>query len=94
MALGAQLPQPCVRLVVFGPGPLADTFERVEILDARHAEQARVEERLHVGQHDLAVRVVLDLFIGLVADAHRPHGAIAGQLFSIRSTRVASPPTP
>ena len=45
----------------------------------RHAEQPLVEERLDVGQDDLAIGVVLDLLIGLVADAHRPHAAIAGE---------------
>src|SRR3546814_3893944 len=32
---------------------------------------------LHIGKHDLAIGVVLHLLVRLVADAHRPHPAIA-----------------
>jgi len=77
---GAQLPQASVGLVVRLPRAVADQFEALKVLLAGHPEQPLVEECLHVRQDDLAVRVVLDLLVCLVADAHRAHAAIAGQV--------------
>ena len=76
---GAQLPQAGVRLVVDGEGALADPLQRLEVGEGRRPQQALVEEGLDVGEHDLAVDVVLDVLVGLVADPHRAHAAVAGQ---------------
>ena len=76
---GAELPQARVGLVIFLPGPLADLFQRREILGRRLAEQPFVEEGVGVGKDDLPVGVVLDLGVGGVADPHRPHAPIAGE---------------
>src|SRR3546814_10166566 len=68
-------------LVVHRPCDLADAFEAFEIALVGHAEQLLVEKALHRRQHDLAVSVVLDLLIGGVADPHRSHAAITGEMF-------------
>src|SRR3546814_6873548 len=68
-------------LVVHRPCDLADAFEAFEIALVGHAEQSLVEKALHRRQHDLAVSVVLDLLIGGVADPHRSHAAITGEMF-------------
>src|SRR3546814_3086892 len=74
---GAQFPDPGIGLVVGFPRALTDRLERFEIGRSRDAQQPLVEERLHIGKHDLAIGVVLHLLVRLVADAHRPHPAIA-----------------
>ena len=76
MAFGAQLPQPGVGLVELLPCALADRLECFEILDPADPQQAMIEKSLRVRQDDLPISVVLDLLIGLVADAHRAHPAI------------------
>ena len=43
------------------------------------ARQARIEEYLGAGQYHRAVAVVLHLPVGIVANAYRPHAAIASK---------------
>ena len=58
---------------------LAHRFQRVEVVLSRRSKQTFVEEGLGVGKDDLAISVVLDLAVGVVAHAYRAHAAIAGQ---------------
>lgn len=76
----AELPETGVGLVVHLVGAVADTLKGLEILSVRRPQQAFVEEGLHGGQDNLSVHVVLQMLVGLVADAHRSHAAIAGQV--------------
>src|SRR3546814_3092993 len=55
---GAQFPDPGIGLVVGFPRALTDRLERFEIGRSRDAQQPLVEERLHIGKHDLAIGVV------------------------------------
>jgi len=73
---GAQLPHAGVGLIVEAPGLLAHAFELGEVAQVGAPEQAMVEERLRRAQHDVAVDVVLEVLVRLVADAHRTHAAI------------------
>jgi hypothetical protein len=75
----AQLPQPGVGLVEFFRRAFAQGFQLVEQRRVAAPRQALVEEDVGGGQHRRAIDVVLDLLIGLVADAHRAHAAVAGQ---------------
>ena len=76
----AQLPDAGIGLVVELEGPLADEFELGEIRRAGRHEQPLVEERRRRRQDQVAVGVVLEMLVGLIADPHRPHAAIAGQV--------------
>ena len=73
----AELPEAGVGLVVQLEGPVADPFQGLEILDRRGAKQPLVEEGLHGRKHDLAEDIILHVLVGLVADPHRPHAAVA-----------------
>ncbi len=70
-------------------------FERGEVARVGATEQAMVEERLRRAENDVAVDVVLEVLVGLVADAHRTHAAVARPA-SARSlsVRVCSRPMP
>jgi hypothetical protein len=76
---GAQLPKTGIGVVVQLPGAFADFLQGVEVLDARRAKEPPVEEGLGAGQHDLAIGIVLDLLVGLIAHPDRAHAAIARQ---------------
>src|SRR5947207_532284 len=76
---GAQLPYPCIGLGVKLECLLADPFELREIVAARRAQKTLVEESLRRGQHRMAIGVVLDMLVRLVADAHRAGPAVAWQ---------------
>jgi hypothetical protein len=74
-------------------GALAERFEAVEQRLVAAAHQALVEEDVGGGQDGRAVDVVLHLPIGLVADAHRPHAAVAGQGVDDRAPRASARPS-
>ena len=74
---GAELPQSRVRLVVHGEGAVADLFQGVEVVDRARPQHPLVEEGLNQRQDDLAIDVVLQMLVRLIADAHRLHPAIA-----------------
>jgi len=75
----AQLPKAGVGLVVAAPGLLAEGFETMEQGFVAAPRQAPVEKDVGRREDDGAIDVMLHLAIGQVADAHRPHAAIAGQ---------------
>ena len=80
MGAAAIFPDPGIRRVVDGKGALADNLEMLELQPAGAGLQPVVEKGLRRAQDDMAVDVVLDVLGGLVAEAHRPHAAIAGQV--------------
>ena len=43
-------------------------------------QETLIEERLRRSQYHAPVYVVLEVLVGLVAHAHRPHAAISGEL--------------
>jgi hypothetical protein len=52
-------------------------------------QQAVVVKGLRRAQHDVAVHVVLEVLLRLVAHAHRAHAAVAGQVSRIDSGSFA-----
>ena len=76
----AQLPHAGVRLVVELEGLLAGKLQLLEVVRAGGREQALVEKGLRGAEHQIAIGVVLEMLIGLVADADRAVAAIALQL--------------
>ena len=74
-----QFPQAGIGLVEAAHGLFAERLQTPEQALVAAPRQALVEEDVRGGQDRRAVDVVLDLPIGLVADAHRPHAAVAGQ---------------
>ncbi|MNS82515.1 hypothetical protein D3C72_1162620 [compost metagenome] len=60
-----------------GEGAIADLLERVEVLDGAGPQHPLVKEGLDQRQDDLAIDVVLQMLVRLIADAHRLHAAIA-----------------
>src|SRR5690606_38437848 len=76
---GSELPQAGIGLIVLLPGALADALQCLEVLASSHAEEPLIKEGLDVAKNDLAVGIVLDLLIGLVADPNRPHATIPGK---------------
>src|SRR5678815_3507150 len=78
-AARAQLPDPRVGLVVQRERALTQPFQAQEIVDARRMQQSAIEECLRGREDSVAVDVVLSVLVSLVADADRPHAAIAGQ---------------
>src|SRR5690606_27470970 len=76
---GSELPQAGIRLTVGLPGAHADAHQCPEVLAPSQAEEPLIKEGLDAAKHDLAVGIVLDLLIGLVADPNRPHATIPGK---------------
>lgn len=76
---GAQFPRAGVRFVEQAERALAHLFQGDEIIVSGWPQQAIVEEGLDVTEHDLAVDVMLDVFVSLIADPDGPHAAIARQ---------------
>ena len=75
----AKLPQSCVWL---RPAPrrfVAQLLKLVKQAGVREARETFIEKALRHRQNHAAIAIVLDLVIGAIADAHRPHAAIAGQ---------------
>jgi hypothetical protein len=58
---------------------VAERFEALEQRDVAATLEPLVEERMRDREHHRAVHVVLRLLVGEVADAYRPHPAVAGQ---------------
>ena len=75
----AQFPQPGIRLVVAAYRLLSQMFETVKQRFIAAPGQALVEEDVGGGKNGRTVDVVLHLAVGQIADAHRPHAAIACQ---------------
>jgi hypothetical protein len=90
----AQLPQAGVGLVEIQRRALAERFELAEQRFVAASGQALVEEDVRRGEDRRAVDVVLHLGIGLVADAHRAHAAIAGQGRRLAFVERARPSMP
>jgi hypothetical protein len=85
---GAQLPDAGVGLVVQRQAARPRSSGKVGL--SPRTEQAVVVEGLRRTQHDVAVDVVLKMFLRLVAHAHRAHAAVA--LGVARSIPAASVP--
>jgi hypothetical protein len=75
----AKLPRTGVGLESRQSGAFAQGFQAVEERRVARAGQPPIEEHLRHGEDDAAVGVVLDLLLGEIADAHRPHAAVSGQ---------------
>src|SRR4029450_6989614 len=73
-------PWPCTRLERREGGALAQPFESLEERDVARSRKALVEEHLRRRENEAAVGVLLPLLLGLIADAHRTHAAIAGEI--------------
>ncbi len=69
----AEFPRPGIRLVVEAEGALAQPREFAEQPLVAGVHQPLVEEQLRQRQDHRAIHVVLQLFGGLVAHAHRAH---------------------
>ncbi|MNT26404.1 hypothetical protein D3C72_1619750 [compost metagenome] len=76
----AQLPHARVRFRVQFEGLVAHGFQRGELGFSAPVEQAMVEESLRRAQDDVAIDVVLEMFLRLVADAHGTIAPVAGQV--------------
>ena len=76
----AQLPHAGIGLVVQQPGLLAHRLESGEVGGVGAAKEAVVVEGLRRAEDDVAVDVVLEVLVRLVADAHRTHAAVARQV--------------
>ena len=74
---GPEFPEPGIRLVVQGERPVTDLLQRMEVLDRSRPDQTLVIEGLNQRQDDLAVDVVLEVLVRLVADPDRLHAAVA-----------------
>ena len=79
-AAGTQLPHAGVGLVVKAKSLFTHRFEVAEFGLAGTAKQPLVVERLRSAQHDVAVHVVLEMLLRLVAQPHRPLAAVARQV--------------
>ena len=74
-----EFPQSRIGLVDEFPAPFPDRLQVLEKILVALLVEAAIEEGLGDGQDNAAVNVVLNVLEGLVAAAHRPHGAIAGK---------------
>ena len=74
-----ELPHAGIRLVVQQESLLTDGLEPSVLDGAGLHEETPVDERLRRAENHVAVRVVLELTIGEIAGAHRPHAAITGK---------------
>ena len=74
-----QLPDPGVGPVEHRGRLLAERLEPVEQDLVPGADEPPVEEDVRGREDGGAVHVVLNLPVGLVADAYRPHPAIPGE---------------
>src|SRR5207245_9007179 len=75
----AQLPDAGVRVVVELGCLLAEGLEAAEQDLPAPAHQPAIEEHVRGGEDGRAVDVVLHLALGVIADAHRAHPAVAWQ---------------
>ena len=73
----AEFPDPGIGLEGLLHRLVAQLFQPHVEIEIALPGQAPIEEHLGGGQNDAAVAVVLDLLLGEIADAHRPHAAIA-----------------
>ena len=89
-----ELPEARIRLVPDAHRLLTDDLQQFEELASAPVEQARIEERLGRGEHGRSIDVVLDVLVRLIADAHGPHPAIAGERRLERSMSALSRPIP
>ena len=71
-------PQSRIWLVEQFHGTAAERLQPLELLASSLTREPAIEELLGGGQHDGAIDIVLNLQIGLVADANRAHAAISG----------------
>ena len=69
---GPEFPDTSVRRVIDSKGALADGLDLFKFRNARLSKQATIKERLRDAKNDLSIHVVLDMFGGLIAAAHRP----------------------
>ena len=76
----AQFPQSSIRLIPQRNTSFADAFEPREHAFGVRVGDALVEKDLSGCQDHTAVAVVLNLGIGMIADAHGPHATVAGQM--------------
>ena len=76
LQLAAELPRTRVRLLERRHGAFAEPIQAFEQRLVARAHQPLVEEQLRRGEDHRAVHVVLNLFRGEIAEAHRPHAAI------------------
>ena len=76
---GAKLPQARVWLRPAPRGLIAQLLELVEQADVGEAREAFIEKALRHRQNHAAIAIVLELVIGAIANAHRPHAAIAAK---------------
>ena len=70
----------------------AERLQALEQRDVAAADEALVEEHVRRGEDRGAVDVVLHLPVRVVADAHRPHAAIAGQRVHDLTRRAPASP--
>ena len=76
----AQLPHAGVGLVVQQPGLLAHRFQSREVRGVGATKETVVVEGLRRAENDVAVDVVLEVLVRLVADAHRAHAPVSRQV--------------
>src|SRR5215471_2795508 len=72
-----ELPNAGVRFVIEVEGALAENFQSEKFGGAGLHEQARIEEYRRNPENEIAIGIVLKMLVGLVADTHRPHAAVA-----------------
>ena len=63
----------------------------LEIAVVGHAQQTGVEEGLRSRHDDLAVAIILNLFVGGITHTYRPHAAITRELLGFEFVEFGFP---